>query len=80
MFKADQKGQINTYKRLMIEKDKLGEQELLIRSQDKNLRYAYNQSIEKIYDQIDLKGYTGEEAVQQTERRLKETQRCLNER
>ena len=57
----------------MAEKEKLGKQELLIRSQNKELRYAYTQSIEKIYDSIDLKGFNSEQAVQKTDIRLRET-------
>jgi hypothetical protein len=64
MFQADKlKDKHYTFKLLKDKLDRLGKEELRIRSTYQEQKFAYAHSIEKIHDFIDLKGYSGFEAV-----------------
>lgn len=66
-------GDMGEFRRLKHQLDRLMEQEYKVRSSCREQMFAVRHDIDTIHNCIDLIGYSGKEAVDITERRIKET-------
>jgi hypothetical protein len=79
MFAAQKSGNHAGFRSLKIKLDSLMEKEHKVKSSCREQKFAMRHDIETIHNCIDLIGYSGREAVDITERRVKETQRALDQ-
>ena len=78
MNTAHKNGDTALFRTLKKRLDSLMEEEYKVQSSCREEKFALRHTHESIHNFIDLIGYTGKEAVEITERRMRETQRCLD--
>lgn len=78
MLLAQKKGDTVIFRARKIKLDKLLEIEHKIRSSGQEKKFAMRHTPEEIHNFIDLIGYYKNEALEITDRRIAETQKCLD--
>ena len=80
MFLAEKDGNEYAFRQLKLQSVELQKEEQQIRSNFQEQKFAFANSMDKIHDFIDLKGFSAYDAQQLVKTRMRETQQCLNSR